>query len=135
MSMYWTGVKQFGAALMGIADKVDKAAFEALAEVANMLADRAKELASGRPGPEVRTGSLRRGIKVAPIERAGAWWQTRVGPTMIYSRRVELGYRGTDSLGRGYDAPAYPYFTPAYKEIMPLSYAIFVRKFSEALEL
>jgi hypothetical protein len=37
---------------------------------------------------------------------------------MVYSRRLELGFSGTDSAGRHYNQPPYPYLRPAYEFIV-----------------
>lgn len=67
-----------------------------------------------RPGgPGVVTGTHRRSIHVKPAQRRGAWWEVRVGPSAVYSRRLELGFFGSDALGRRYRQPAYPYMRPA----------------------
>ena len=36
-----------------------------------------------------------------------------VGVSWAQARRFEYGFRGTDSLGRRYNQPAYPHFQPA----------------------
>jgi hypothetical protein len=42
-----------------------------------------------------------------------------VGPTIIYARRIELGFKGADSLGRVYDQAPNPYAKPAFEEVIP----------------
>ena len=37
----------------------------------------------------------------------------KVGPAVVYDRRIELGFVGTDSLGRRYNQAAQPYLRPA----------------------
>lgn len=39
----------------------------------------------------------------------------KVGTTVEYARRVELGFIGQDSLGRNYNQPAKPYLRPIFK--------------------
>lgn len=124
----WKGLGEFRAALAETAAFVDEAARQGLAELAGELETLAKENASGRPGPNVISGHLRGGIKVAPIIKVAGHWETQVGPTMIYSRRVELGFKGTDAMGRTYDQPGYPYFIPAYVEVSALALGIFRRR-------
>jgi hypothetical protein len=68
--------------------------------------------------PNVRTGSLRRSIRTTVRKGLGTY-TADVGPTMVYSRAVELGNgRG----GRGY-----PYIEPAYREMKPRVNEIFRR--------
>lgn len=130
----WLGVKEFESAVLGMAQRFDMAARAAVADVAGKIERRAKELSSGRPGPNVVTGSHRRGIVTNPIRREGALlWKTEVGPTMQYSRRIELGYRGTDALGRSYAQPAYPYFEPAYQDVEPEMVATFQAHMAAAI--
>ena len=130
----WHGLSQFTAALGEVVAFVDIAARESIAEIAAKLEELAKQKASGRPGPEVISGHLRGGIKVAPIVRiSGHSWGTEVGPTMIYSRRVELGFKNTDALGRTYTQPGYPYFIPAYEEVSILAQGIFRKRAAIAL--
>jgi hypothetical protein len=59
----------------------------------------------GGDKPNVVTGNLRRSIMADSLNHYGMGiWSTRVGPTMKYGRRVELGLAPTG---------AYPYFGPA----------------------
>ncbi len=126
MGIEWVGRDEFVARLQRIQEQISVEARAAVVEVASAVEAAAKQNASGRPGPNVITGTLRRGIVTAPVEPFGAGgWQTHVGPTVIYSRRVELGFRGTDSRGRTYDQPGYPFFTPAWSSIAPRAQAIY----------
>lgn len=43
----------------------------------------------------------------------------RVGTNVPYARRLELGFSGTDSLGRNINQGARPYLVPALKENLP----------------
>jgi hypothetical protein len=70
----------------------------------------------GGDKPNVVTGTARRSIRHEPVRSDGlAGAHTRVGPTVSYFRRLELGFSGVDSLGRRYDQPGYPSFEPAVK--------------------
>lgn len=127
----WTGIPEFAAALQRTVERTSAEARVFVAEAAASVEALAKDHASGRPGPEVVTGTLRRGITHDPITPWGVGgWQTRVGPTVIYSRRIELGFAGTDSLGRRYNQPPYPYFGPATAAVardMPRLWALHMR--------
>jgi hypothetical protein len=58
----------------------------------------------GGAKPNVVSGTLRRSIRHTPVVREGlAGAMVAVGPTVIYARRVELGYNGSQG---------YPFFTP-----------------------
>ena len=39
-----------------------------------------------------------------------------VGTNVVYARRIEYGFSGTDSLGRSYNQPPHPYLRPAMDE-------------------
>ena len=56
-----------------------------------------------------------------------------VGPTMIYSRRLELGFKGPDSLGRVYNQAPKPYVRPAFEEVLPRIRPLFVAAIREAI--
>lgn len=67
------------------------------------------------PRPTQRTGNLRNSITVSDQKRVSfGTWSAKVGPTMIYGRRVELGYKGTGK-GRGQQTTrAFPYLSPGF---------------------
>lgn len=109
------GVSEFVAALEAMDARVEVATRTAVANSALMIQRQAQTNASGRPGPNVRSGTLRRSFRVDGPHRIGTGWEARIGPTVIYSRRVELGFDGTDSIGRIYHQPPYPYFGPAWR--------------------
>ena len=109
------GVPEFTAALEAMAGRVDRATQMAVRDAALVIQRQAQANASGRPGPRVRTGTLRRSIRVGGPRRVSTGWEERVGPTVIYSRRIELGFDGTDAIGRTYHQPPYPYFGPAWR--------------------
>lgn len=74
--------------------------------------------ASGRPGPNAPTGDYRRSINRRTTRGAG-WSRCEVGTLKPQGRRLELGFSGTDSLGRTYDQPAFPHFAPALDFVEP----------------
>ena len=130
----WTGVNEFVARLTEMGDRATVAARAAVAEAAGEIEKQAKLNASGRPGPNVVTGTLRRSIGMTSITPWGVGgWQTTVRPTAIYARRIELGFRGTDSRGRHYDQRAYPYFRPAMEQVGPRIADIYRRHMQAAL--
>ena len=116
--LHWIGIPEFAAALERTTARASAESRVFVAEAAASIEAIAKDHASGRPGPEVVTGTLRRGITHDPIQPWGVGgWRTKVGPTVIYSRRIELGFHGTDSRGRHYNARGYPYFEPAFRSV------------------
>lgn len=64
-------------------------------------------------GPGVLTGFLRNSIQVRQDHATGRGWETTVHPSGPYYRRLELGFKGRDSIGRQYNQPAYPFMRPA----------------------
>lgn len=64
------------------------------------------------PGPNVATGNYRRSIQLTPT-REGENPVAYIHTNSAQARRLEYGFRGTDSLGRRYNQPAYPHFQPA----------------------
>lgn len=105
----------------------------------------------GGDRPNTVTGHLAESIIfLQPVVAVGnAKYQTRIGPTAIYSRVIELGAHidaktaqylhwfdaqmGVDRYKKSVDIPPYPYFRPAV-EGMPLKMAaIFESAWREAL--
>lgn len=81
----------FNAHMRAMADEADRATRQAVAEGAALIERKMKENSSGRPGPKVQTGAHRRGIVTEGPDRRGQGWEARIGPTVVYSRRLELG--------------------------------------------
>jgi len=135
MSFAIHGLSGFEAALSRVVHQADAGTKRAIARAAAAVEGLAKEKASGPPGPEVETGTLRRGIRHNPVHRIGLGWQTEVGPTVIYSRRIDLGFVGADSLGRIYNQPAKPYFTPAWDSSVRRLPQIYAEEWTKALTL
>ncbi len=78
------------------------------------LTERIQTAASGRPGPNIVTGNLYGSIQIDHnIGDADGWGVATVYTDVPYSRRLELGFYGTDSLGRSYNQPPYPFFSRA----------------------
>lgn len=83
-----------------------------LTKAAIMLERRAKEKASGRPGPRVVTGRLRASITHELDAKPVPMW-AKVGSDVKYAPFVEFGH-----LSRGgTKVPAYPFLTPALEEL------------------
>jgi len=77
---------------------------------------------SGEP-PMNRTGNLRRSITGKKAQEGFARYSAEVGPTMIYSRAVELGGAPTWTNGQHF-----PYMAPALKKFQREAMAI-IRKY------
>ena len=117
------GLAEFAKAMAAIPEKMDIAARTITVQSAALIEARAKRNfegshARGMPHiggnrPNVVTGNLRRSITHDPIHKVGPFtWETQVGPTAVYGRRVELGYAGGTCHGRQKTRP-FPYLQPA----------------------
>ena len=49
-------------------------------------------------------------------------------------RRIELGFSGTDSLGRLFNQRPYPFLQPAVRRVTPMLPAVFIRSWRRALD-
>ena len=90
--------------------------------------------AAGGP-PHIRSGYLARSIQTKEIREVGRGaWSSKTGPTAAYGRRVELGFRGTDSLGRTYNDPHpfHPYLKPGLEMSAPELRELRTRLFARA---
>lgn len=74
---------------------------------------------TGPPGPRIQTGNYVRSIGLQ-LGMSLAGPTATVGSNAPQARRLELGFKDTDSLGRAYDQPPYPHYGPALDEIAPL---------------
>lgn len=94
---------------------------QSVRKAADLLA-RIKTFASRRPGPNVVTGAYVASWKMKVVS---------LHPTQVVvytdhpaARRLELGFNGTDSLGRKYHQPPFPHVRPAldgfYDELVEL---------------
>ena len=84
--------------------------------------------AAGMRKTPVKTGALRRSWHIEPFGEG-----TRVAPTMIYARRIELGFHGPDKLGRVYHQAGKPYVKPAFDESRIAARNVAIRTISAAL--
>lgn len=84
-----------------------------------LLRTRVMAKASGRPGPNIVTGSYRASWQVR-TRGGGSSTTAEVGTNAVQGRRLEFGFNGADSLGRVYSQPPFPHARPAFDEIQPL---------------
>jgi hypothetical protein len=82
----------------------------------NLMVQKVRARASGRPGPRVQSGAYRASIRFAVLEYPGAT-TVSVGTDAPQAFRLEFGYTGSDSLGRQYSQPPYPHWRPAIAEM------------------
>lgn len=123
----WRGVRELDSAIDAIAERAQAATRAAVAEAAHVIERAAKQRAP------VDTGTLRRSIRVVGPKAAGRAWIAKVGPTAVYGRRVELGFHGTDSLGRSYNQEGRPYLGPAFAATRAEVTRVFRRRWASAM--
>jgi hypothetical protein len=120
MAVHVEGIREFDAAVDRLLGRVSAASERIARRGALLIEEAAKAHMDGRPGPFVRSGTLRRSVLTTSVERIGlATWRARIGPTVIYGRRIELGFYGADRLGRVYHQPPYPYMRPGMDDARP----------------
>jgi hypothetical protein len=90
-------------------------------------------LASWEGGPGVVTGFLRNSIQVRDERATATGYEVTVHPSGPYYRRLELGFRGTDSIGRRYNQRAYPFMRPAAYTVRARANQIARRAWADAL--
>ena len=89
-------------------DKIELGVQYAITMTGLAVERQAKINASGRPGPNVRTGNLRRSITTSAVEKGfSSMYSVEVSATMVYARAVELGHP------RWKPGVKYPYLGPA----------------------
>lgn len=98
----------FNSVLRAMGQRADSATRQAVVEGAALIERQAKINSSGRPGPNVKSGAHRRGIvTTGPVPVGTSAWESRIYPTMVYSRALELGNP------RWRSGTTYPYMGPA----------------------
>jgi len=112
----FTNARAVGAEFTAAAVAADSSVRKTIAHHAMLLQTKVKSKASGRPGPRAVTGDYRRSIS-RRVSTHGPMTVGQVGTNSPQGRRLEMGFTGTDSLGRYYDQPPYPHFGPALDEI------------------
>jgi len=97
---------------------------KAILEEACILVEKAAKASIGQvpppapPGhpPAAPTGTLKGRITHEPPKVTPQGLVGRVGTNLEYARRVELGFVGTDKLGRKYNQAPRPYLRPALEK-------------------
>lgn len=129
ISIVWDGLHEFKDRIDEIIVKADLAARKAVTDGGHLIERRSKQRSP------VKTGTLRRSIHVDSVSRLSPGrWESRTGPSVIYARRIELGFHGADSLGRHYNQSGHPYMGPAFNESIDAVREIYRTAFREALE-
>ena len=92
-------------------DKVEQAVQYAVTLTGLAIERQAKLNASGRPGPNVQTGNLRRSITTQAMPKGFGTYTAEVKATMVYARAVEFGHP------RWKPGVKYPYLGPAAEKL------------------
>lgn len=91
-------------------------------------------LSSQDGGPGVLTGYMRNSLQIRESSSYGAFaWQIKVYPDGPYYRRLELGFRGRDSIGRRYNQPPYPFMRPALNDTIAVAQRVAMPEFRKAV--
>ena len=150
------------AALEGIKKKLDPATRKATQQSGDELRRAARSNFVGWHAPGIHhvggdqpnrvSGDLQQSIiALTPVSPMGpAKYQTRIGPTAIYSRVIELGAHitpkeakmlswfdaemGVRRYEKGVTIPPRPFFTPAALSLAPKMRAIFVTAWKDAID-
>ena len=91
--------------------------------------------AEGMRQTRVLSGTLRRSWRTESGPNSLGTYAAWTGPTMVYARRLELGFKGADSLGRVYNQAPKPYVRPAYETMLSRIPAIVVSSLRQAFKL
>ncbi|MGN6724113.1 MAG: hypothetical protein ACTHJM_16015 [Marmoricola sp.] len=121
-----------GQAALAARSNVELLALDLIKEAqANFSGSHAKgrpHISSANGYPNVVTGTLRRSIQSDGIKAIGpAIYSTRVGPSTVYARAIELGNPRSRS-------GAYPYFGPAAKRVRAKAGAIATANWSRIIK-
>lgn len=130
MAVTWRNEREFYTAIKRMTRDLDYASRDVLEQGSRMLISAAMNNFQGShaPGephvggnrPNIVTGNLRRSIQADSVVRLGvAYYSVTIAPRMVYGRRVEFGFNGSDSRGREYEARGYPYMEPALRSVLP----------------
>ena len=128
---HWVGIDRLEAALTEMGDKAQSAAKTIVTKSSAVLVKAEKQGFQGShprnmphvggSAPNVVSGDLRRFIRMDGVKQYGvAAYRANVGPSLVYARRIELGFFGADRLGRKYHQPPFPYVKPATVTARPL---------------
>lgn len=91
-------------------DEFEQAVQYAITMAGLAVERQAKVNASGRPGPNVQTGNLRRSITTRGTKGFGTY-EAEVSATMVYARALEFGHP------RWKPGVKYPYLGPAAEKL------------------
>lgn len=116
----------FAQALDRVTNVADRETQRAVAEGLAAIQRQAQINSTERPGPRVRSDAHRRGIRMTPVVQVGAFqWAGQVGPTMVYSRRLELGG------GNWPPGLMFPYFVSAVNMARAIAIPVIFRRAHE----
>ncbi|TQE33065.1 hypothetical protein [Streptomyces ipomoeae] len=126
---HFTDPEQLAHALEAAATRVGPATADAVRHEAMVLLALIQAGASGRPGPNIITGHYRASWQ-AQVHPHGHGARAIVGTFAPQARRLELGFYGSDALGRIYAQRPLPHVAPA----LTLRQAGFAERIAAAVE-
>lgn len=105
------------AVIRDIEGRAFKAGVTGLEAATQLGATTVKSYQGGRPGPRAITGDFRRAT-IGETQVSGNQAAGQIGNNSAQALRLEYGFRGRDRLGRNYNQPPYPSFTPAAPKVI-----------------
>lgn len=134
MTIHFDGLSEWDAAVDRLIERTSAASKEVVSKGAELINKNAAERAP------VRRGTLRRSIrrtKLAPFTATS--WMAECGPTVIYGRRVALGFGpggslGIDSLGRHYHQKGNNFWERGLSDSEAELRTLYIETYSAALE-
>ena len=116
LEVVWKGVEAFDAAVERMIERADRATAVAIVVAGKFVEEAARAKAHSRTGAMV--GSI---TQDGPRQTGFAAYDLKVGPTIVYTRAVELGKKGYRH------RPPHPWFRPGFE-------AAAAARFGEAFE-
>lgn len=127
------GEQEFNAALDALAARVQLAGRKLAMEAALLVEAEAKRVASSGIFAHP-TGTTKRSIHSEPMTGDVNAYKAQVGPSTVYSRRLELGFDGPDSLGRVFHQRPRPFMRPGRQNALPKVLGLARRRFAAAIK-
>lgn len=115
MPIVMLGAKETAASFRAGMVEVESQLHLVMDDYGQALTETIQEHASGRPGPNVINDVYRPSWRYE-VSGSGGSVSVEVGTDAPQGYRLELGYHGTDSLGRSYHQPAFPHVDVSVEE-------------------
>lgn len=126
------GEREFNAALDAMVARVEAAAARTAVDSALIVQAESQRVASSGIF-EHPTGTTKRSVHTEPGVTGTGAYSAKVGPSTVYSRRLELGFDGSDVLGRVYHQQPRPFMAPGRRAAIPAIDRLARRRVVEAI--